>query len=103
MASLKAQGFDISESVNVVDKYNKIMDKCIKKVPAIINIQDVCKADEKIFSDMKSCVMGQIMDVVTRLPMSLMKAEQGCQAAKKINLVEKVVLPAITDEHVTQD
>lgn len=103
LTSLKKEGFDIGSMIDVMGKYDKITDKCIKKNPAIINIKDVCKADEKTFSKIKSCVLGEIMDVVAQLPVLLMKAEEGCRAAMRIELVHRVVLPAITDEHATQN
>lgn len=98
LASLKKAGFDVSTMINVVEKYDKITDKCIRKDPSIINIQDVCKAHKDDFKRIKSCVMEQIMDLITKLPILLMKAEEGCNAALKIELVKKVLARTPTDK-----
>lgn len=98
LVSLKKASFDLGSMVNVLDKYDKITDKCIRKDPAIMGIQDVCKADKAAFKKIESCVMEQIMDLVTKLPLLLINSEEGCKTALRIELVKKVPVLTLTDK-----
>lgn len=78
--------------INVMSIYNQVTRDCIKNDRNIYGIKNVCAADEKQFSKLKSCIVSKLM---LQVPGMITWADKGCQIADEKQLVEAVAKPTL--------
>lgn len=78
--------------------FDKIVKTCIEGDRKIMGLKNVCHADPSAFRDLKSCVIGEVMEYV---PKVVSWAGKACKIALEEKLVEKVFIPPPRPSHIT--
>ncbi|CAI7569052.1 unnamed protein product [Penicillium discolor] len=70
--------------------FDKIVKKCIEGDSKIMKIKDLCNTGKDNFSDVKSCIIGEVMEYV---PKAGSWAGKACKIALEEKMVEKIGKP----------
>ncbi|KAJ5607387.1 hypothetical protein N7537_004006 [Penicillium hordei] len=66
--------------------FDKIVKKCIEGNPKIMGAKNICTASEESYKDIKSCIIGEVMEYVPKVGLW---AKGACKIALQEKMVEK--------------